>query len=60
MLTTESQSEFQSMAGKATKEKLFVLLLMTILPQAFFALMRSNFMTLSFFTTRHTVSIFYE
>jgi hypothetical protein len=46
------------MAGKATKEKLFVLLLMTILPQAFFALMRSNFMTLSFFTTRHTVSIF--
>jgi hypothetical protein len=34
------------------REDLFPLL-MTILSQSFFTLMRRNFMTLSFFTTRH-------
>jgi hypothetical protein len=40
-------------ARQAGRRKLFVFLLMTVLPQAFFTLMRGNFVTLSFFTTRH-------
>jgi hypothetical protein len=38
--------------------KLFIPLLMTVLSQSFFTLMRRNLMTLSFFTTRHTQIIF--
>jgi hypothetical protein len=37
---------------------LFVPLLMTVLSQSFFTLVRRNFMTLPFFTTRHTQIIF--
>jgi hypothetical protein len=37
---------------------LFIPLFMAILSQSFFTLMRRNFMTLSFFTTRHTEIIF--
>lgn len=37
---------------------LFLLTLMTILSQSFLTLMRRNFMTLSFFTTRHTQIFF--
>ncbi len=38
--------------------KLFVSFLMTVLSQSFFTFMRRNFMTLPFFTTRHTQIIF--
>jgi hypothetical protein len=37
---------------------LLVPLLMTVLSQSFFTLVRRNFMTLPFFTTRHTQIIF--
>jgi hypothetical protein len=48
-------------AGKSrNQKKLFIFFLMAILPQAFFTFMRSNFMTLSFLTTGHRVSIFNE
>ena len=42
------------------KEELFVSLFMTILSQSFLALVRRNFMTLPFFTTRHTLIIFFN
>jgi hypothetical protein len=38
------------------KEELLVLFLMTVLSQTFFAFVRSDFMTLSLLTTRHTLS----
>jgi hypothetical protein len=43
-------------AGKYNKKKslLLILLLMTILPQTFFAFVGSNLMTFSLFTARHT------
>jgi hypothetical protein len=45
-------------AGKSrNQKKLFIFFLMAILPQAFFTFVRSNFMTLSFLTTGHRVSI---
>jgi hypothetical protein len=40
------------------RKELFISLLMTVLSQSFFTLMRRNFMTLPFFTTRHTQIIF--
>ena len=42
------------------KEELFVSLFMTILSQSFLALVRRYFMTLPFFTTRHTLIIFFN
>jgi hypothetical protein len=46
-----------SCGEKQESEKLFIFFLMAILPQAFFTFVRSNFMTLSFLTTGHRVSI---
>jgi len=37
---------------------LFVFLLMTVFSQSFFSLVRRNFMTLTFFTTRHLECVF--
>ncbi|MFM9908890.1 MAG: hypothetical protein ACKVOW_06065 [Chitinophagaceae bacterium] len=42
----------QGLAGRY-RRNLSVLLLMAVLSQSFFTLVRRNFMTLSFFTTRH-------
>jgi len=42
----------------ALEKKLFVSLLMAVLSQSFFTLVRRNLMTLSFLTTRHTQVIF--
>jgi hypothetical protein len=35
-------------------QNLFISFFMSVLSQSFFTLVRRNFMTLSFFTTRHT------
>jgi hypothetical protein len=39
-------------------KNLFISFFMTVLSQSLFTLMRRNFMTLSFFTTRHTSLMF--
>ena len=41
-------------------QTLTVFLLMTILAQALFALVRGNFMAFTFFSARHTAAISYE
>lgn len=57
--TSQAETPVPPMAGQVVsfQEKLFPLL-MTVLSQSFFTLVRRDLMTLSFLTTRHTQIIF--
>jgi len=58
MQSEKTQSANKSLPGTFAPGKLvqnlFIPFFMTVLSQSFFTLVRRNFMTLSFFTTRHT------
>jgi len=56
--TTVASQLNPDMSGQLRKKNLFVLFLMAVLSQSFFTLVRRNFMTLPFLTTRHTQVIF--
>jgi hypothetical protein len=45
-------------AAPGILKNLFISLFMSVLSQSLFTLVRRNFMTLSFFTTRHTLLMF--
>jgi hypothetical protein len=52
--SAEKQNTGNAMFPVNSGRTLFIFLLMTVLSQSLFTLVRRNFMTLSFFTTRHT------
>jgi len=56
--TVQSAKSLPGNRSSRTKNQNLFPFLMTVLSQSFLTLMRRNFMTLSFFTTRHTTLMF--
>jgi hypothetical protein len=55
IMTANKKFSFRKKAGLVdpARSALFVLLFMTVFSQSFFSLMRGDFVSLTFFTTRH-------